>query len=178
MAVTWRNQTDIKSASSSRVYVVAEQVINGTPTGRYGCSCPGWKGYGGQCKHLASMGLPSCRERTRPAPRGAGKGGNHAFTDSAFAHYDTAGGYGTAEEWIRLAERLARGRGRYQRPGRHVPSNAEDLALLNLTAMPDDAKELVRAMRRQAQIDHPDHGGDPEKFKAMFAAYERLLRYY
>lgn len=37
---------------------------------------------------------------------------------------------------------------------------------------------LVSAMRRQARILHPDMGGDAEQFREMFAAYERLLRYY
>jgi hypothetical protein len=176
--MSWANQTEIKSASSSRLYIVSELVTDGMPTGTWGCSCPGWKSYG-RCKHLATMGLRSAREQTRPAPKGLGSGNNHAFSDDAYSHYDIRSGFGSPDEWIAMAEQHAYGRGRYVKPKRFVPSQAADLRLLNLTAMPADAKGLVRAMRKQALIDHPDiAGGDTERFKAMINAYERLLKNY
>lgn len=182
MSETWTNQTEIHSESSSRVYVVAEKVDNGIPTGTWGCSCPGWKGHGGQCKHLASMGLRSCRERTAAVSRGRtlAKRGHDSFSDDAYSHYDVSReGFGSPSDWIRAAEQRAYGRGRYQRPRRTVPSQTADLLLLNLTTMPADAKALVRAMRKQAMKDHPDiAGGDTERFKSMINAYERLLAYY
>lgn len=182
MAETWTNQTEIRSESSSRVYVVAEKVVNGVPTGTWGCSCPGWKGHGGQCKHLSTLGLRSCRERVAAVSRGrraVAKPAHNSFSDDAYSHYDTANGFGSPDEWIRMAEQRAQGRGRYQRPRRFVPSHADDLRLLNLTAMPADAKALVKAFRKQAYIDHPDRqGGDTERFKLLVNAYERLLDYY
>jgi hypothetical protein len=36
-------------------------------------------------------------------------------------------------------------------------------------------REIKNAYRRQARRLHPDKGGDPEAFKAMYAAYRRLL---
>jgi hypothetical protein len=182
VAETWINQTEIKSASSSRIYIVSEKVSNGMPTGTWGCSCPGWKSHG-KCKHLAAMGLRSAREphaSIAAYPRAPAK--RNSFSDSAYNHYDTSNGFGSAYEWIRQAEQHAYGRGRYQPPPRQrfTPnSQADDLKLLSLTAMPDEAKGLVKAMRKQAMIDHPDHeSGDQKRFIAMIEAYERLLKYY
>jgi hypothetical protein len=181
MSETWTNRTEIKSASSSRIYIVSEKVSNGVPTGTWGCSCPGWKSKGA-CKHLSTMGLTSCRtpsaisqwQLKKPARHGP-----NSFSDSAYRHYDIRDGFGSAEEWIRLAEQRASGRSRYQRPRQFKPSQVSDMKLLNLTVMPADVKGLVSAMRKQAYIDHPDReGGDTERFKIMINAYERLLKYY
>jgi hypothetical protein len=184
VAETWINQTEIKSASSSRIYIVSEKVSNGMPTGTWGCSCPGWKSHG-KCKHLAAMGLRSAREPNLSVipHRGVNptKRGRDSFSDDAYSHYDIRSGFGSPDEWIRLAEQHAYGRGRYKEPQRtwYAPSQADDLKLLSLTEMPADAKGLVSAMRKQAYIDHPDReGGDTERFKAMINAYERLLKYY
>jgi hypothetical protein len=56
----WINQTEIKSSSGPRTYTISELVVNGAPTGTWGCSCPGWKSHG-HCKHLDSRNLPSAR---------------------------------------------------------------------------------------------------------------------
>lgn len=187
MAENWTNQTEIKSESSSRIYIVSEKVNDGIPTDTWGCSCPGWKSHG-KCKHLAVMGLRSAREpnlsNLSVTPhRGVNptKRGRDSFSDDAYSHYDIRNGFGSPDEWIRLAEQRAYGRGRYKAPRRtwHAPSQAADLLLLSLPKMPADAKALVKAMRKQAYIDHPDRqGGDTERFKAMINAYERLLQYY
>lgn len=105
---------------------------------------------------------------------------NFTFTDAAYAHYDISQGFGSADEWIRIAEKIAAGRGRYTRPPRSRATgiHATDLALLLLDTVPALPKDLVSAMRARATVLHPDHGGDPEVFKAMFAAYERLVRLY
>ena len=36
------------------------------------------------------------------------------------------------------------------------------------------ADEVKRAYRAKAHLHHPDHGGDPAKFRAVHDAYERL----
>lgn len=46
----WRYRVEIKSESSSRLYVVAQRKSNG----EWGCSCPGWKSRR-RCKHLTTM---------------------------------------------------------------------------------------------------------------------------
>jgi hypothetical protein len=173
----WGTRIEIKSESSGRIYVVAEKLANGRPTGTWGCSCPGWLSRRA-CKHLTRMHLRSCEDPITPRPRGQGKYGG-AFTDAAYKHYDTRNGYGSAEEWARLAEDLAAGRGRYvPPPPRQAGRQTPDMALLGLTAMPADVKELVRAYRRAALAAHPDTGGSHEQFLALNLAYERLLRRY
>jgi hypothetical protein len=47
----WQNRIEIKSGSSSRIYVVAQRKSDGS----WGCSCPGWKAHR-HCKHLRAMG--------------------------------------------------------------------------------------------------------------------------
>jgi hypothetical protein len=195
----WGKRIELKSESSSRIYVVSEKLEHGQPTGTYGCSCPGWKSYG-QCKHLRKLGLKSCRSRTAPRPKGLGAGDNTSFTNAAYAHYDTRGGYGSADDWIRAAEALAGERGRYREPpraNRARPAGVTpDMALLGLTAMPADARGLLSAMRARARVLHPDlvHPTDSthrrefpqcpkcdaavRAFTAMMMAYERLLNRY
>ena len=34
---------------------------------------------------------------------------------------------------------------------------------------------LKAAFRERALSTHPDHGGDPDEFRALYRAYERLL---
>jgi len=49
----WTNRFQIKSASSNRLYTIAQN-----KTGRWwGCSCPGWI-FHKHCKHQAHLGLP------------------------------------------------------------------------------------------------------------------------
>jgi hypothetical protein len=199
----WTNRITIRSASSSREYTVSERVIDGQPSGTWGCSCPGYRTRRA-CKHLTAMGKTPAghlNPKTELTPRqAAAVSSSKSFADSAYSHYDTREGFGTAEDWIRAAEGMAGGRYRYryyreerkqQAPprdhGRQAPpprqpratsSHAEDMRLLGLTSMPEVVKGLVTAMRKRAMIDHPDHGGTNAAFVAMFAAYERLLRWY
>ena len=37
-----------------------------------------------------------------------------------------------------------------------------------------DAAEIKKAYRKKAMKEHPDKGGDPEKFKELSAAYDVL----
>ena len=185
MTEQWTNQREIKSSSSSRLYVVAERLQDGQPTGLWGCSCPQGKlaiKKQKACKHLITMGLPPYLGRpwSRSTVATSSKADTrHAFSDAAYAHYDTSNGFGTAEEWIRIAEGRAQGRGRYRPPPRTSPrwhTQDDDLRLLGLDAMPADAKGLVKAMRKMAMKLHPDHGGDRWAFQEMIMAYERLLK--
>lgn len=170
MADQWTNRIEIRSETSSRIYVIAQRVS----TGAWECSCPGWKRYR-HCKHLETM-VPS--QLPAAPPRATGESDGSTFRDSAYRHYDPRHGFGSAEEWVRAAEEAAWGRGRYRPTGQPQPSLAADLAQLGLTELPADVKELVAAMRRMAFKTHPDHGGTPEAFTAMFTAYERLLTNY
>jgi len=46
----WRNRIEIRSETSSRVYVVAQRMS----TGEWACSCLGWKRHR-HCKHLSAI---------------------------------------------------------------------------------------------------------------------------
>ena len=190
----WANRTEIKSESSSRVYVVSEKVDGGVPTGTWGCSCPGWKSLRASA---STCGPSACRAAASPPPRaraGLGRGGSSSFGDGAYDHYDTRTGFGSPEDWIRAAAGHARGRSQYQAPPRTAPGVTPDMALLGLTVMPADVKDLVRAMRIKARKLHPNvvHPTDMNHvpagcaecdsanraFTAVMQAYERLLTRY
>jgi hypothetical protein len=177
----WGTRLEVKSATSDRLYIVSEKLDHGRPTGTWGCSCPGWKGYRGECKHLKSMGLKSCEPRRTPRPKGEGTGDNFGFTDAAYTHYDIRDGFGSAEEWMRQAEQHAQGRSRYRyasSEGWRRGHATSDMQLLGLTEMPPTVRGLVSAMRKVARQLHPDFGGDAEAFGKMIMAYERLLKMY
>lgn len=46
----WTNRFQIKSESSDRLYIIAQQRADGV----WGCSCPGWRHHR-RCKHLADV---------------------------------------------------------------------------------------------------------------------------
>ena len=53
----WTNRFEIRSQSSNRVYVVAQN----KKKRHFGCSCPGYRRFR-KCKHLQVLGLP-CHEK-------------------------------------------------------------------------------------------------------------------
>lgn len=50
----WENRFEIRSESSNRVYIVAQNIKRR----HWGCSCPGYKIHR-KCKHLEAIGLPA-----------------------------------------------------------------------------------------------------------------------
>lgn len=50
----WENRFEIKSESSDRIYVVAQNIKKR----HWGCSCPAYRTRR-YCKHLAALGLPA-----------------------------------------------------------------------------------------------------------------------
>lgn len=46
----WTNRFQIKSGSSDRLYIIAQQSADGV----WGCSCPGWRHHR-KCKHLTGV---------------------------------------------------------------------------------------------------------------------------
>lgn len=59
----WRNRFEIKSETSNRIYVIAQN----KSSGKWGCSCPGWIIHR-KCKHLRSLDeqLKVIEEKTNP----------------------------------------------------------------------------------------------------------------
>jgi uncharacterized Zn finger protein len=50
----WTNRFKIKSESSNRLYVIAQN----KQKRHWACSCPGWKSHR-TCKHLSTLALPA-----------------------------------------------------------------------------------------------------------------------
>jgi hypothetical protein len=50
----WTNRFEIRSQSSNRIYVVAQNKAKR----HFGCSCKGWI-FHRKCKHLETLGLPA-----------------------------------------------------------------------------------------------------------------------
>lgn len=49
------------------------------------------------------------------------------------------------------------------------------LSVLGLDKFPNSEKEIKSAYRKQAKINHPDTGGDPNKFREIQMAYESAM---
>lgn len=59
----WQNRFEIKSASSNRIYIVAQN----KQSGHWGCSCPGYLS-NRKCKHLINgCGIPESKIHGRLA---------------------------------------------------------------------------------------------------------------
>jgi hypothetical protein len=101
----------------------------------------------------------------------------HTFSDAAYRHYDTSGGFGSAEEWFRkagealgenpCAEILGKGK---------AETKDQDLLTLFLTAMPATLAELQTGFRKALFKVHPDHGGTADATIEAFAAFKRLAK--
>lgn len=81
--------------------------------------------------------------------------------------------------WARAWSRVMRGERppphpvtRPVRPARTSPRSAWDLLGLPPRSSLADVKA---AFRQRALVAHPDHGGDPDAFRELHAAYERLV---
>ncbi len=82
--------------------------------------------------------------------------------------------------WARAWTRVLRGERppprpapRAARPARIAPRSAADLLGVAKGA---SLVEIKAAFRLRALATHPDHGGDPDEFRALYRAYERLSR--
>jgi len=49
----WTNRFEVRSASSGRVYIIAQN----KQKGHFGCSCPSWRARR-YCKHLKTLNIP------------------------------------------------------------------------------------------------------------------------
>lgn len=107
-----------------------------------------------------------------------------SFSNEGYKHYDPGeAGFGSYQDWIDAAERLASGGGTYRHEPFHEHRRDQthrnpDLVTLGLESMPSTTAELVSAFRKRAMETHPDRGGNAKDFTAVYAAYERLIRRY
>jgi DnaJ-like protein len=90
----WKNRFEIPSASSDRVYTVAQSKADD----HWACSCPGWKipkNGVRHCKHLKALGLPAVKVETDGTHRSSGT------THAEFMNYKTHDGdIGRPSDWI------------------------------------------------------------------------------
>jgi hypothetical protein len=100
----------------------------------------------------------------------------YSFSDAAYKHYDESEGFGSADEWIRIAEALLGGGAKLVFS--KEDKNSKDLAYLNLFEMPATPELLKKAFRNSLFIYHPDHGGSNEAVREAMAAFERLSKHY
>ena len=151
----WTNQFQIKSQSSTRIYIVAQRISDGS----WGCSCPGWKA-NRRCKHLQTL---------QPTLEGSAKRGNHhSFSDAAYEHYDASvSGYGSPDDWERIAAALF---------GSASVNDPDEVYLsrLDLAAIPPSLAELTAAFRRTMFRTHPDYGGTNLAARETMEAYAIL----
>jgi hypothetical protein len=83
--------------------------------------------------------------------------------------------------WARAWTRVLRGErtppmpsARVKRPLKTVVKPASAWEMLGL-ATGASLAEVKAAFRQRALATHPDHGGDADEFRALHAAYERLV---
>lgn len=184
----YQHRMEVRSASSDNVYVVAQRKSNGA----WSCGCPGFISRRA-CKHATAMfppllaayggapaqlGAKSEEPKRTPTPaaveraRKVWKGETHRKYNPA------AEGFGSVDQWIAAAEAAAHGRGAFRGARGASAKAVGDLDWFGLTSLPADVGGLKRAFRKAALRYHPDQGGNAVEFKAMVAAYERLLKGY
>jgi hypothetical protein len=81
--------------------------------------------------------------------------------------------------WARAWSRVLRGERPPPRPAPRAsrPERATPPSAWELLGLPTGASlaEVKSAYRRRALDTHPDHGGDPDEFRRLHRAYERLV---
>lgn len=114
---------------------------------------PGWVG-----EQVSLKTLKSCREwlAKTPAER------EQWFTDAAAAIAELKA---TDEFYKRVHEQAKR---------QATPRGAKSYHVLGIQPGATRA-EIKAAFRQKAKTSHPDHGGDPEEFKRLMAAYRQLV---
>jgi hypothetical protein len=100
-----------------------------------------------------------------------------SFSEAAYAHYDPRReGYGSAQEWARVADAFVSGFKVLADRGRGTKS--PDMALLFLDEMPPTLDRLKTAFRNALFVHHPDHGGTNEACRNALEAFKRLSKFY
>ncbi len=108
MSDQWDNRIEVKSETSSRLYIVSQHVAHR----HWGCSCPAYRTRR-NCKHLASLGLPG-NEKPHEIETKANKPEPKLNTFlSGYREYDEGEGRGNPQEWRKaFAEKVEIGEAR------------------------------------------------------------------
>lgn len=204
----WVHRFEIRSESSDRLYVVAKRRTTGewgcscmgwkrtrnckhlravSPVTRQIDAVDGIGPAIGHRPAPTAAAAPGAlavarRQPKSEAARAAAKERARAsFSDAAYAKYDAAGGFGSPEEWVRLAAgmfdrvEVHAGDQALSSGGKRMTGRREAmLAVLGADWMPDSLAELKKVARRKMRLVHPDVGGSADEFRKVFAAYERL----
>jgi len=159
----WTNRFEIRSASSSRLYVVAQNKLGG----HWACSCPGWKIHR-TCKHIKTIKVP-----TLPALQNRLGGGTISYKPASGKNpldgYKTYQGQrGSATDWEKaFAYRMGID------AARKVVGDKSPRGILGVSAFAS-FKLIKAAYRALAMKHHPDQGGDSAYFQLVQGAYEVL----
>lgn len=86
--------------------------------------------------------------------------------------------------WARAWNRVLRGEAPPPMPKQNVPRDPavsagdERVSAWSILGLESTASlvEVKRAFRKRALETHPDHGGEPEQFRKVQAAYEKLVK--
>ena len=158
----WTNRFEIKSASSSRLYVVSQNIIGG----HWACSCPGWRTRR-HCKHIDSIRKVSPQVRTLAPLLGTAddRGRVSTHKDPTLGYRQYVGARGSEADWQRaFSYRMGID------AARKVVGDKSPRGILGVSAT-DSFDTIKSAWRRLIRTCHPDIVGNDSR-RAEFEKYQ------
>lgn len=162
----WTNRFEIKSASSSRLYIVSQNI----KTSLWACSCPGWKIHR-KCKHIQSVQKVDPRVRTNAQLLGPAYGRSGSGKNPLEGYRTYTGARGSEAEWqAAFAFRMGLD------AARAAVGDKSPRGILGVSATAS-FDEIRTAWKRLVRTCHPDLVGNESRrreFETIQGAYEIL----